>query len=105
MDKTNGKRKILAQVLVAFGQGTGPVRVSREACAALVAHYEPMIEPAIEISWEIDGVQALERIRATGRSAVYKMVRDGRTSISVDDVCESYEQVEKVSSTSICGRD
>lgn len=105
MDKTKGKRNILAQVLIAFGQGTGPVRVSRKAGAALIEHYKPMIDESVVESWDSDGVQALERVRATGRSAAYRMVKEARTFINVEDVCESYERVERISSTSICGRD
>lgn len=100
----NGKGKILAQILIAFGQGTGPVRVSRNACAALIQHYEPLIDDAVEESWEGEGVQALERVRTTGRLAAHTMTEKARTCINEDDVKVAYSRVEKVSATSICGR-
>ena len=68
-------------------------------------HYEPMIDDATIDSWGNDGVQALERVRATGRLAVQKMTQVGRTYINNTDVCEAYEQVERISATTICGRD
>ncbi len=105
VDTKKGKRRILAQVLVAFGQGTGLVRVSRKACGELLRHYEPLIEELIESSWDHDGVQALERVRSTGRLAVHRMTLKGRTFINETDVVEAYTQVERISATSICNRD
>lgn len=104
MNTTNGKGKILAQILIAFGQGAGPVRVSREACGALIQHYEPLIDDAVEKDWQDQAVQALERVRTTGRLAVQTMTREARTAINKDDVEVAYTQVEKVSATSICSR-
>ena len=104
MDTKKGKRKILAQVLVAFGQGTGLVRVSRQACAELLRHYEPLIDDFVENSWDNDGVQALERVRATGRLAVHRMTLEGRTYVNDADVVEAYTQVERISATSICNQ-
>src|SRR4051794_475813 len=42
---------IMAQVYVAFGQGTGEVRVSQEACTALYDRYWGMITEQVLADW------------------------------------------------------
>src|SRR4051812_28224672 len=55
---------VLSQVYLAFGQGTGAVRVSQDACQALHDRYLPRIDAALVARWETEAVQVLERIRA-----------------------------------------
>ena len=50
--------QILGQFFVAFGQGTGSVRVARETVAAIRDQYIGMIEK-YSSSWEDDAVQVL----------------------------------------------
>src|ERR1700709_1888997 len=61
------KEGIMAQVCVAFGQGTGEIRVSQEACVALYDRYVALITDEVLEEWGREAVQALERIRVLGR--------------------------------------
>ena len=87
------KDGIMAQVWVAFGQGTGAVPVSEAACLKLHALYYDAITDSVIGRWETAGAQVLERIRAIGRKAqmmateaASKEITDGQVSLSADDV-------------------
>jgi hypothetical protein len=92
----------MAQVCVAFGQGTGATRVSQEACMALYDRYLPMITDKVLANWEDDAVQVLERIRVLGRMVAAQAHLAGESVISVDRVNAAAPQVEKNSDTYIC---
>lgn len=94
---------ILAQVCVAFGQGTGEMRVSQEACMALYDRYSKMITDDVLASWGTDAVQALERIRALGRMVAIQTSLAGSTVVSADQVTAAAPQIELQSDTQICG--
>jgi hypothetical protein len=94
---------ILAQVCVAFGQGTGETRVSQEACMALYHRYSGMITDHVLAIWEQEAVQALERIRALGRLVATQTHLAGKTVISADLVTAGAPQVEHNSDTILCG--
>ena len=93
---------ILAQVCVAFGQGTGELRVSQEACMVLYDRYSKMVTDDVLASWGTDAVQALERIRALGRLVAIQTSLAGNTVISADQVTKAAPQIELQSDTSIC---
>jgi hypothetical protein len=76
------KDGVMAQMLVAFGQGTGPVRVSRDACAAFHSRYYGWIDEALLGAWATEAVQVLERVRAIGRRLAFEASLEGRTAIS-----------------------
>jgi hypothetical protein len=97
------KEGILAQVCVAFGQGTGEVRVSQEACIALYDRYSRMITEDALAHWDTYAVQVLERIRALGRMVAAQSHLAGRTVISADQVATAAPQVEINSDTALCG--
>ena len=102
-DKERIEQAIMAQILVAFGQGAGTHRVSRAACLALIDRYEPLAgQPSVHDIWDEEGVQALERIRAIGRLAAQMTTTDGRTTISAEDTSKSTVSVERKSRTKIC---
>lgn len=93
---------IMAQVLVAFGQGTGSVRVSYDACQLFHDRYEPLIDRSLLGSWKTEGVQVLERIRAIGRSALLQSNLEGVAEISRGSVLNAMKAVEASSRTSWC---
>lgn len=93
---------ILAQILVAFGQGTGAVRISQEACQPFHERYLPRIDRDVLAAWRSEGVQVLERIRAIGRNAALQTSLAGGTAISRETVVHAMKSVEAVSLTSWC---
>ena len=93
---------IMAQIWVAFGQGTGFTRVSQEACVHLHEMYYDAIRDELVAAWEEEAVQVLERIRAIGRLAASKAIDSGATAISVADVRASAQAVHRSSDTPWC---
>jgi hypothetical protein len=102
---TYDREEIMAQIYVAFGQGTGILRVSRGACAALAARYGTRIDEDIAALWESVAVQVLERMRAIGRAAAAEASLAGRTAISGDVVRKAAARVETLSATPLCPPD
>jgi len=94
---------IMDQIFVAFGQGTGMIRVSHDAVAALRDLYFDAIKPEIvDTKWETAAVQALERIRAVGRLAALTAVTRGDTKVSAEDVISAAATVQMQSDTAFC---
>ena len=95
---------IMAQIWVAFGQGTGLTRASQGAVMVLHARYFSHITSSADIIklWGENAVQVLERIRTIGKVAAFKALVRGATSISEEDVKEAMESVERESDTSWC---
>lgn len=96
------RQGILDQILVAFGQGTGAVRVAREAAAALRDHYEPYADDKVLAVWGTVAVQILERIRAMGRLAALRATEAASTVINRTMTTTAITSVEKVSRTEFC---
>jgi hypothetical protein len=94
---------IMAQIMVAFGQGTGEIRVSQDAAMQLRTIYFAAITAEVVASlWATEAVQVLERIRAIGRLAAQTATAAGATAISVDDVMSSAAAVQATSDTVLC---
>jgi hypothetical protein len=93
---------IMAQIYVAFGQGSGAVRVSQDVCTALRDRYYGLIVDAVVQDWETSGVQVLERIRAIGRLMAINAGSAGRTNLVGADVESAARLVEKQSFTPLC---
>jgi methionyl-tRNA formyltransferase len=94
---------IMAQIWIAFGQGSGTVRVSQEAALELRRWYFDAITPqVINERWETDAVQVLDRIRAIGSLAALKATTAGATSISPIEVYDSASVVQDTSDTDLC---
>ena len=93
---------IMAQIWVAFGQGTGFTRVAQEACLQLHALYYEAIHDELIERWDEEAAQVLERIRAVGKLAASKAIDAGATAITVDDVLTSAEVVHRTSVTQWC---
>jgi hypothetical protein len=101
---TYTKDGIMAQILVAFGQGTGFVRVSHDASVELRNRYYDRITPDVIKDWEIYAVQVLERIRALGRLMASNAIAAGETSITgAGAVSAAARIVEVHSQTNLCG--
>ena len=94
---------IMAQILIAFGQGSGATRVSHDAAVALRTHYFGSITPdVIGNRWAGEAVQVLERIRAIGKLAAFQAMQRGDTVVSADDVETAAVKVELTSDTDLC---
>lgn len=93
---------IMAQVYVAFGQGTGAVRVSQEAALELHRWYYNAITPIVINDWGTAALQVLDRIRAIGSLAALKAIQQGSPTVTVAQVYESAEQVQVLSDTPYC---
>jgi hypothetical protein len=94
---------IMAQIWIAFGQGTGAVRVSHDAALELYQWYYDKITPyIIHERWQTDAVQALDRIRAIGRLAALKAADAGSTVIKPEYVYEAAVKVQSLSLTPLC---
>lgn len=93
---------IMAQLWVAFGQGTGAVRVGQEAAWALRELYYDAIDETVLSVWESEAVQVLERIRTIGRLAAARTVEQAQVAVSRETVLQAAAAVEAVSGTSFC---
>lgn len=94
---------IMAQIWVAFGQGTGVIRVSQDAAMELHRWYYNAISDAIvERHWEVEKVAVLERIRAVGRLAAASAIAAGSTVVSPADVNDAVIKVQETSDTWLC---
>ena len=102
-DSTYSNEGIMAQIWVAFGQGTGTTRTSQRAVMALHTRYFDHIgKSGILGSWPTEAVQVLERIRAIGKIAAYRAMDRGDTTISEADVNAAMASVEHESDSSWC---
>ena len=95
---------VMAQIWVAFGQGTGMTRVAQKAALTLQARYSPEIAGHLE-EWGTEAVQVLERIRAIGKLAALKATERGSTIVTEEDVKTAMATVERESDTSWCPPD
>jgi methionyl-tRNA formyltransferase len=94
---------IMAQIWIAFGQGTGAIRVSQEAALELHRWYFNAITPqVIDVEWETQAIQVLDRIRAIGSLAALKATSAGATAITPIEVFESATAVQETSLTDLC---
>ena len=96
------KDGIMAQVYIAFGQGTGPIRVSQDTCSELHDHFYHRITDQVVDEWDEEAVQVLERIRAIGRLMAANATIKGQTRIQGDDVVTAAQKVETESETALC---
>jgi hypothetical protein len=99
------KDGIMAQCWVAFGQGSGSLRVSQEAAIALQSQYYGAITNDLLDKWDGEAVQILERMRAIGRLAAHLAAGRGDTRISAVDVAEATASVQRTSDTERCPPD
>ncbi|MEO6326204.1 MAG: hypothetical protein ABIT01_20475 [Thermoanaerobaculia bacterium] len=84
--KSNGADPdhVLWQAIAAFGQGTGMIRISRDAVAALEKRYRKVL-PEVAKDWERESHQVLERLRLIGRAAAANALQHGKASVSAED--------------------
>lgn len=102
-DSSYTQQGIMAQIWVAFGQGTGLIRTSQKAALALEARYfDHIAKSGIIGVWGEHALQVLERIRAIGRLAALKATLRGDTTISEGDVNAAIAEVQRESDTSWC---
>jgi hypothetical protein len=103
-DKSTPEQRdaIYHQMLVAFGQGTGSMRVSRSATEALRSRYQGWVDDNVVGQWDAAGTHVLERLRAIGRKAGSSAAAAGRTMITDADVAPAMTTVESASRTDLC---
>lgn len=87
--------RILTQIFVAFGQGSGHVMVSDEAISAAVADYVPRIEQAG--GWMGKAPNVLGTARFMGQAAAQRAIRGGRTIINAEDYQAARARVHEMS--------
>jgi len=93
---------IMAQIMVAFGQGTGATRVSQEAALQLRTIYFGAITDHLTQVWATEAVQVLERVRAIGKLAAHQAMTAGATAIGVGEVQASAKAVRQRSLSPFC---
>jgi hypothetical protein len=93
---------IMAPMYVAFGQGTGAMRVSQDVCRALHDRYYQAIDAAMIQDWDSIGVQVLERFRAIGRLMAINAGAAGKTRLAGADLESAARIVERESGTPLC---
>jgi hypothetical protein len=96
------KEGIMAQLWVAFGQGTGAVRVSQDAAMELRRWYFGAITDDVVENWGTYALQVLDRIRAIGGLSALKALLQGSPTITAGMVYEAAETVQARSDTPIC---
>jgi hypothetical protein len=106
------KQQILYQAFIAFGQGTGGLRVHRETCVVLHRYCLGILERKTNEklfaggpgSWEDPayGPQALERVRTMGRLAALLAIQAGSSDIGPNHFADAVRQVEKNLETTNC---
>jgi hypothetical protein len=102
-DTAYSQQGIMAQLWVAFGQGTGATRASQKAVMALYGRYfDRIASTGIVEVWGEHAMQVLERLRTIGRFAALKALERGDTTISEEDVNAAIEAVERESDTDYC---
>jgi hypothetical protein len=93
---------IMAQIMVAFGQGTGATRVSQEAALQLRTIYYGAITDEVLRIWGTEAVQMLERVRAVGKLAAHRAMIAGGTTIGVEHLRGSAREVGRGSCSPFC---
>ncbi|HEX3131448.1 MAG TPA: hypothetical protein VH394_29190 [Thermoanaerobaculia bacterium] len=96
------KEGIMAQLLVAFGQGTDALHVSQDAALELRRWYYDAITDEIVEKWDFWAADVLLRMRAIGSLAALKAVQTGSIKITARMVYEAALIVQKTSETPIC---
>ena len=97
------KRDLINQSLVAFGQGTGFMRVSRMSCREFIRIFSPLIDShRMASEWHKTAFQVLERVRTVGRVAALLALEEGRTYIDRKDIEPAMIRVRLASKTDFC---
>ena len=96
------KEGIMAQVWIAFGQGTGAVRVSQDAAMELHRWYYSAITDELLEKWDTEALQVLDRIRAIGSLSALMTIQQGSPTIRAKVVYEAAVQVQLRSDTPYC---
>ena len=103
-ERVYSQQDVLNQCLVAFGQGTGCVRVSSEACREFIGLMSQVEERReLHKDWGDIAVQMLERMRTIGRVAASLLLKDGRVHIEARDVAVAFRRVQMGSKSPGCG--
>ncbi len=86
---------VLAQLIVAFGQGAGTLFVSEAAAGTALAHFIPVV-PKLVAQWDEVGHQVLEYARTIGRTTGHLAAGRGCGTISEDDFVRGLAKVRAI---------
>jgi hypothetical protein len=101
MQESAEVEEIAGQILIAFGQGTGAIRVPRGTVRTMRAYFRRFAEKAVP-RWGVDGSEVLERVRLMGRLAAQIAVGRGSHELGSDDFTKAADSVRMTSQTDIC---
>lgn len=96
------KDGIMAQLWIAFGQGTGALQVSQDAALELSRWYYDAITDEVVEKWGFYSAPVLLRMRAIGSLAALQAILGGATTIDARMVYEAALKVQETSDTPIC---
>jgi hypothetical protein len=101
VERDSAAEVILAQGLIALGQGTAGVGVSTQAASLARTLCLPVIERVKE-DWARYAPEALEVVKTIGRLAATIATQDGRVEIADSDLFEAAERVVRHRRSAIC---
>ncbi|MCB1055090.1 MAG: hypothetical protein KDD11_06205 [Acidobacteria bacterium] len=96
---------VLAQMLIAIGQGMGPIRVSHDAAIRLSVINRGTICDDMLSSWGDLGTHVLEKSRAIGRKIASDLGSSGETVVSPELAERSCYEVMGRTRSKWCGRE
>jgi hypothetical protein len=96
------KEGVMAQLLVAFGQGTDALHVCQDAALELRRWYYDAITDKIVEKWDYWAPDVLLRMRAIGSLAALTAVKAGSIKITAKMVDQAARVVQDTSDTPIC---
>lgn len=109
---TSREHEILCQMLIAFGQGLGYVRVPRTTSTRIhnqflkflrYDHCQKRLNGKEDVWGQPDhGAQVLERVRAAGKLAGQRAVEAGRTKIDDTDFEQALKEVQAAQDCDWC---
>lgn len=93
---------IVAQIMVAFGQGTGAMRIAQDAALQVQTMSYALITDVVTREWETVAVDVLEKARTAGKLAAQLAVGSGAIAIHVEDVDSSVSTVRATTISPLC---
>lgn len=104
-DTVYTKDGVLAQMLIATGQGMGPVRVAQAAATKLAGLYRERISEELLAEWQDLGTHVLEKNRAVGRRIATELGGSGDTTVSLELAERCCREVAGRTRSRVCNRE
>ena len=93
------QERVMAHLLIAFGQGTRSHSISDATVEALRDHYSN--DPALTERWDQDSYRRLDQLRTIGRLAALYATQSASTTIEPRMLMRAVREVEMVSGAHI----